>query len=128
MSDTNREDCSEVLTRDEYEANQHYRQELLQLRRAQDRKLIELCESSLDLLTERLSRMEETLNRLDGSCRERQSTFRAYEKFQERTQVRLEKHEEAIGELKTGYASVKAWILIVGGITGVASFLAIVLR
>ncbi len=114
-------DDREALTRDEYQRNQKHLDEVLQLRRGQDLKLLEVLENTYGELSTRFTNVETAVREMDGHSEARQMMFDEF-------RARQEKHEERIGELEKGYAGLKAWILIVGGITGVASFLAIVLR
>ena len=109
------------MTRDEYQRNQKHLDEVLQLRRGQDLKLLEVLENTYGELSTRFTNVETAVREMDGHSEARQMMFDEF-------RARQEKHEERIGELEKGYAGLKAWILIVGGITGVASFLAIVLR
>ena len=104
------------------------RDRLAVLRREGDCQLLSFLEKALERVDERLVKVEELLMELRDNHLLRKGSYDAFEAFQERIFVRQEKHEERIGELEKSMAGLKAWILIVGGITGVAGFLAIVLR
>jgi len=115
------EDRAESLTRGEYQKNQVHLDEVSQLRRVQDLKLLELLENTCNTLSARFVAVETAILEMHSDSKVQQTMFEEFK-------VRQGKHEERICELEKGYASLKAWILIVGGITGVASFLAIALR
>jgi chromosome segregation ATPase len=115
------DDEATAVTRGEYQKNQEHLDEVLQLRRAQDLKLLEFLENTCNTLSDRFTDVETAVREMHSDSKVQQTMFEEFK-------ARQEKHEDRIGELEKGYASLKAWILIVGGITGVASFLAIALR
>jgi len=115
------EEGAESLTRGEYRKNQVHLDEVLELKRAQDLKLLEVLEKTCLGLGDRFANVETAVREMHSDSKVRQTMFEEFK-------VRQGKHEDRISELEKGYASLKAWILIVGGITGVAGFLAIALR
>jgi hypothetical protein len=117
----NAEDREGALMRGEYETNQRHRKEMEVLRRSQDEKLLQLLERTCNVLGGRFTDVEETVREMHGDLRTERVLF-------EEIKERQDGHEGRIRELEKSMASVKAWILIVGGITGIASFLAIVLK
>jgi hypothetical protein len=131
--------CAEGVTRDELVAEMNHLQEVMDLRREQDRTLIQLFDKSLSGLGERfderlgdlndrLDRMEAALTEIGKTCKLREGELSGYTQLLDRVVARVETNEQKIGELKEGYASLKAWILIVGGITGIASAIAIIFK
>jgi hypothetical protein len=120
--------CSEGVTHDELAAEMNHLRQVLQLRREQDRTLISLFEKSLGGLNERFDRVEAVLTEIGQTCKLREGELSGYQRILDQMAVRVGTNEEKIGELKEGYASLKAWILIVGGITGIASAIAIIFK
>ena len=110
-----------ALTRGEYQKNQKHFGEIMQLRRAQDAKLLEMLEHTCESLGKRFAEVEKVVREMHGDLITERVLF-------EEAKTRQGEHEGRIRELEKTVASLKAWILIVGGITGVASFLAIVLK
>jgi hypothetical protein len=101
---------------------------LLGLRRDADARLLTILEQTLTLSNERLVKVEGTLVDLRVLYAERTGLLTSFGESQTKSETASEGHDKRIVELEKSMAGMKAWILIVGGITGVASFLAIVLR
>jgi chromosome segregation ATPase len=102
--------------------------ELSQLRRQQDLVLMGFLEKSVDALTARLTGMETVMVEIRSQCAAMQTALAGSKESYEQMNVRLDYHDKRIGSLEQSVAGLKAWILIVGGLTGIASFLAIVLK
>lgn len=100
----------------------------LQLRREQDQALMKLLEKSVDALTTRLTGVETVMVDIRSQCAAMQTMLAASKESYEQMNARLDDHDKRIGSLEQSVAGLKAWILIVGGLTGIASFLAIVLK
>lgn len=91
-------------------------------------EVLEVLLNESKLTTERLTKLESAIADLRVLLVERSAALAAQEENQRRILAVIEKHNGRIGSLEQSVASLKAWILIVGGLTGIASFLAIVLK
>jgi len=117
-----------LLARDEYAEDQERREALLELRREQDLRLVELMEKSISELTSRLASVEAGVNGVHKQCDVIQTMLLSIKESRAEILSRQQNHEKRIGALEQSVAGLKAWILVVGGLTGIASFLAIVLK
>jgi len=101
---------------------------LTALRREQDQRLWELVQRALDEQGRRLKVLEEKVEQLRLSIERYQVRACGSSEEVDRLERAVAKNTDCLIEMKATVSGLKVWVMVVGGISGVASFLAYLLK